>query len=40
VVYNLRSGFSENARPETIRKLSGVLGVKPQTFVDVRQIEQ
>jgi len=39
VVYNLGSGFSENARPETIRKLSGVLRVKPQTFVAVRRIE-
>jgi hypothetical protein len=40
VVYNLESSFSENARPETIGKLTGVLRVKPQTFVDVRRIER
>jgi transcriptional regulator with XRE-family HTH domain len=33
--YNdLESGYRGCARPETIRKLAGVLGVKPQSLVD------
>jgi transcriptional regulator with XRE-family HTH domain len=30
---NLESGFVKRARPETIRALSSVLGVKPQSLV-------
>jgi hypothetical protein len=40
VVYNLENGFSENARSEAIRKLTGILRVKPQTLMDVRQLER
>ena len=40
MLYNLESGFSENAIPETIRKLTRILRVKPQTFVDVKRRER
>ena len=40
MMYNLESGFSENARSETIRNPTGVIRAKPQTLVDVRRMER
>jgi transcriptional regulator with XRE-family HTH domain len=35
---NLEAGYSERARPEVIRKVAEVLGVEPQSLVDVKKI--
>jgi len=36
---NLECGFARYARPETIRRLAAVLGVKPQSLVVVERLE-
>ncbi len=32
-IWRLESGYNKNARPSTIRKLAGALGVEPQELV-------